>query len=103
VSVAEVAPVTNTVRDELKQEALELASAKNLLHAGRASDAYAVLVRSEQRFPIGALSEERELLLVEALSALGRVQAARARAQRFLITHPHSTITVRMRKFVDGK
>ena len=102
-SLAKVGRVGSAQSDQLKQEALELASAKNLLHAGRASEAYAALVRSAQRFPVGALSEERELLLVEALSALGKLQVARDRAQRFLNTHPHSAITVRMRRFVDGK
>lgn len=43
-----------------------------------------------RRFPSGALAQEREVVAIEALSRLGRVEAARQRAQRFLAAFPGS-------------
>jgi hypothetical protein len=43
-----------------------------------------------RRFPGGLLSQEREVLAIEALSRLGRTAEAKARAQRFLRTFPRS-------------
>jgi hypothetical protein len=42
-------------------------------------------------FPAGALREEREIIAVEALLQLGRVDEARARGARFLQQYPTST------------
>jgi len=41
-------------------------------------------------YPSGALSEEREVIAIEALARLGRLSAARARAERFLVGYPRS-------------
>ncbi|HEX2673810.1 MAG TPA: hypothetical protein VHM25_23185 [Polyangiaceae bacterium] len=38
----------------------------------------------------GALAEEREVIAIEALARLGRLSAARARAERFLLFYPRS-------------
>lgn len=43
-----------------------------------------------RRFPSGALAQEREVVAIQALSRLGRVEAARQRAQRFLAAYPDS-------------
>lgn len=54
--------------------------------------AAALRVTDEHRrtFPRGRLSEEREVLAIEALAALGRWPAARARAERFERRYPGS-------------
>ena len=46
--------------------------------------------RHAQLFPRGALAEERDVLSIEALDALGRNAEARARAATFRRTHPGS-------------
>jgi hypothetical protein len=46
--------------------------------------------RHEQRFASGALSQEREVLAIEALRRLGRASEANARAARFRERYPAS-------------
>ena len=43
-----------------------------------------------QKYPGGKLGQERELIAIEALSALGRTAEARARAKLFLTLFPDS-------------
>jgi hypothetical protein len=85
----------------LRAEALELAQAKNLLQQGLASEALTLLVGGTKRFARGVLSDERELLTVQALSALGRREQARQRALAFLASHGHSPISLRMQRLID--
>ena len=42
------------------------------------------------RYPGGALVQEREVIAISALAAMGRSGEARARAQRFLAAFPRS-------------
>jgi hypothetical protein len=44
----------------------------------------------QKRFPNGMLSEEREVLAIEALARLGQTAGAEARAQAFLQRYPTS-------------
>jgi hypothetical protein len=46
--------------------------------------------RDARRFPSGALSQEREVIAIEALVQLGRADEARARASRFFQAFPGS-------------
>jgi hypothetical protein len=46
-----------------------------------------------RQFPNGHLAEERDALIVRALSALGRIPEARRRAQAFHAAYPHSFLT----------
>jgi hypothetical protein len=48
------------------------------------AEALAVAARHEARFPHGALVQEREVIAIDALVRLGRVEDARARASRFV-------------------
>ncbi|HJL14724.1 MAG TPA: hypothetical protein RMH99_03655, partial [Sandaracinaceae bacterium LLY-WYZ-13_1] len=46
--------------------------------------------RHRRAFPAGALTQEREVLAIDALSRLGRQSSARPRAEAFLRRHPRS-------------
>lgn len=55
----------------------------------------------QRRWPSGALALEREVLIIEALSALGRPADARARAVTFAQQNPTSIHLPRLRALVD--
>jgi len=77
-----------------------LAAELALVESARAADPAAALELLEhhaQRFPAGALATERELLIVESLCALGRLDQARARAGTFARTHPASPQLTKLR------
>jgi hypothetical protein len=50
-----------------------------------------------RRFPAGSLVQEREVLAVELLRALGRAAEARARAAAFARTFPRSVYLQQLR------
>lgn len=56
------------------------------------SPARALQIANEHiaRFPRGVLAQEREVIAISALTALGRTSEARARAARFLAAYPRS-------------
>lgn len=47
-------------------------------------------------YPAGALSQEREVIVIEALVRLGRTAEAKSRATAFIAAHPGSTHTRRL-------
>jgi hypothetical protein len=47
--------------------------------------------RHARRFPTGQFAQERELIAIEALIALGHAERARARGERFLARYPRSS------------
>lgn len=68
------------------------------------SDPQRALVLTDEhlrRFPRGALLEERELLAVEALVALGRPGDARERALAHLHEHPHAVHRARIESALE--
>jgi hypothetical protein len=56
------------------------------------SPARALQITNEHitRFPRGVLVQEREMIAISALAAIGRTSEARARAARFLAAYPRS-------------
>jgi hypothetical protein len=56
----------------------------------RPRETLSLTVEHERRFAAGALREEREVLAIDALRKLGRVNAARERASRFEQRYPDS-------------
>jgi hypothetical protein len=83
-----------------------VAEAKLLLAARRAlpadpKRALAHTSEHERRFPRGSMKEERELLAVRALMALGRSAEAVARAHRFESAYPGSTYAAAVRDAVE--
>jgi hypothetical protein len=63
--------------------------------------ALALLMEHAQRFPSGALAQERELYLIELLARSGQTQAAARRLTAFEATAPDSPHLVRARAHVE--
>lgn len=60
------------------------------------------LAADHARFhPRGALTEEREVIAIDALAALGRTQAARARADAFARRWPRSAHRAHLRTLLE--
>ena len=74
----------------LDAELALLRGARAALAAGTGAEALALLAEHERRFPSGHLAEERVVLTVQALCALGRRVEAQATAARFVARHPDS-------------
>ncbi|WP_438023385.1 hypothetical protein [Sorangium sp. So ce233] len=64
--------------------------------AARPAEALALADAHLARFPGGALAQEREVIAVGALKALGRDGEALARANRFIASHPSSAYRRRL-------
>lgn len=78
--------------DRVLREARMIADAREAL-AARPGVALSLAHRAAREFPQGQLVEEREAITIRALVKLGRTDAARARAERFLArygTGPHA-------------
>jgi hypothetical protein len=107
VGVRAWAPANNVGRLDVPNVAVAAGAsseeAQNLaqVNAALATDPKAALLLAEAgnaRFAQGALAEEHEAGAIAALSALGRVDEARARALRFLENHPKSSLSERVRQ-----
>jgi hypothetical protein len=57
----------------------------------RPAEALALCTEHERTFQRGMLAQEREVIAIEALVKLGRMDDARARADRFAAAHPSSS------------
>lgn len=82
-------------------ESSRLAQARALLRNNDARAAFAALERLRRDLPGGALVQEREVLTIEALHAMGNVEAARTRAQDFLARHPKSPHAASARRVLE--
>ena len=83
-SVAELVPSSATAsHDEatLRREVDRLDRARAALAEGRPASALAELKAYDRAFPKGALSDEAELVRIEALAQIGEVDSARTRAE----------------------
>jgi hypothetical protein len=74
----------------LESESQRMARARALLRSGNAARALSELSALERDEPRGLLVQEREALLIEALSAVGQREVARERAAAFLKRYPSS-------------
>lgn len=83
---------------QLAEENQLLREARSAARAGNASVALSTLQRLDQRFPRGALLQERELLRVQTLEALGKHTQARARAKAFVRRYPNSPYSKHLSK-----
>lgn len=79
---------------------LQLLREAQRLQASDPAAALAVVARHQRLFPSGVLAQERELVAVDALTRLGRSEAARARAAAFLRQYPGSVHALRIRELV---
>ncbi len=80
-------------------EADYLARATGLI-GGAPGEALALAEGHAGRFPEGKLGQEREMIAISALSALGRKAEARARARLFLTLFPESSHRPRLEELV---
>jgi hypothetical protein len=99
VSVSEPAPARPAV-DALRAESKLLAEARSQLRTGQLAAAEQTLNRARDAFPEGSLGQEREVLQIELLAALGDSEGADHRARRFLRKHPDSPHVKSVRRFV---
>jgi hypothetical protein len=84
------APGARRGSSRLAEEVAILSRAETELHAGRAASALAVLEEHRQKFPNGALAQERIAARIHALCALGRVTEAEAALARLKRVSPGS-------------
>jgi hypothetical protein len=84
------APSASGGRGDLIREREVLDVARAAIARGQPLDALAATQEHARRWPKGYLSEEREVVLIQALVAAGRQPEAQARAARFRRTFPSS-------------
>ena len=89
---------TRARNDSLSLESRMLTDARAELHAGDPRAALATLERLRARSPKGVLVQEREVLTIQVLAALGDRAAAQRRAKEFLDAHPESPHTAQLRR-----
>ena len=82
-------------------EAVLLARAQRALRLAPAQ-ALSLAAESARRFPAGVLSQEREVIAIEALVRLGRMAEARDRAEAFARRFPRSAHVRRLATLVPG-
>ena len=93
-------PVDRETR--LREESRLLGEARDALRRGDAPGALGLLDQLRARFPGGSLSQEREMLSIEALSRSGRRADAAARASAFLRAYPESPFGARVQTFANA-
>ncbi len=100
----EVTPARRSVEPgahDLEEENRLLREARALYKSGDAAGARAALNRLAQRFPRGALGQERDFLRVQIALTSGESNA-RALGQRFVNRYPNSPYAARVSKLLDG-
>ena len=75
---------------QLREESQALIAARQALRASDSAGALRLLEQAQQRFKHGAMAEEREALIIEALAKSGNRARAAARARAFLNHYPRS-------------
>ncbi|HTA92181.1 MAG TPA: hypothetical protein VK745_21525 [Polyangiaceae bacterium] len=93
----DASPIEN--KSALREESVAVLEIRRTLRAGDASGALRLLEQARQRFPHGALSQEREALSIEALAKSGSRDAAARKADAFLRAHPKSPYAADVQSF----
>ena len=81
-------------------EATLFRNAGDALRAGNAARALELGDEQASRFPDGTFAQEREVLRIDALAALGRNDEARDHARSFLAQHPESAHRPRLERML---
>lgn len=89
---AGVGPLGSARDRSLADENALITRAQSALARGRAGEALEALSEHQRRFAGGQFVEEREAMSIQALVRLGRMDAARARAERFRARFPASML-----------
>ncbi len=88
-------------RERLLREEREVVNqARTALRGGDTAGAMRLLEQARQKFPGGALGQEREALAIETLAKSGAREAASTRAAAFIKAHPTSPHAARLQVFV---
>jgi len=85
----------------LRAESNLLAIARAKLASGDAQGALDDIGRLTSRFPRGKLTQEREVVAIDSLAALGNHQAARSRGLAFLERFPDGPYSAHVRQVVE--
>jgi hypothetical protein len=93
--VALAAPVARPSARSSRREIAQLQRIRALLERDPTA-AYRLAQRSEQEYPHGLLSEERQALQVLALAKTGATEAAARKAQQFFARYPESPMRERL-------
>jgi outer membrane protein assembly factor BamD (BamD/ComL family) len=93
-----MAPSAASQKDSMNDELLLLGNARQSLAAHQGADALRFLDEDAQRFPGSPFREERAYTRIRALCDLGRVDQARAGAERFLRQWPGSAYAAGVRR-----
>ncbi|HEX3775274.1 MAG TPA: hypothetical protein VHV51_12470 [Polyangiaceae bacterium] len=88
-------------KSALRDESLAVLEIRRTLRAGDANGALHLLEQARQRFPRGALGQEREALSIEALAKSGARDAAARQAAAFLRAHPKSPYAADVQSFAS--
>ncbi len=94
-------PSASEQKSALSDESAAVLQIRRTLRAGDASGALRLLEQARQRFPRGALSQEREALGIEALAKSGATAAAARKAQAFLRAYPKSPYASDVQSFAE--
>jgi hypothetical protein len=86
-------------RNQLALESRMLTDARAQLRSGDPRGAMATLDKLQSRSPRGILAQEREVLTIQVLAALGDTAGAGRRAKAFLDTYPNSPHAPQLRRF----
>ncbi|HEX5661558.1 MAG TPA: hypothetical protein VFX59_30420 [Polyangiales bacterium] len=100
IAAIEARPEPVRSLDTLQAESRMLAQARAQLRAHDLAGAEQTLNQARDQFARGALGQEREVLQVELLSALGDREGADHRARRFLRKHSDSPHAKRVQRFL---
>ena len=78
-----------------------LLSRANLALKSDPAQALSLTAQHRQQFPTGNLAQERDVIAIEALLALGEIERARQSLARFEATYPRSAHVLELRQIVD--
>jgi hypothetical protein len=95
------APGRRETSSALKKEGLSLGAARAKFAQGDARGALEDVSRLGAEFPHGRLVQEREVLAVDCLAALGDLEAERSRAHAFLARFPASPYVAHVRQLLE--
>ena len=95
-------PVVATEDDDrIAEEAARIRATRAALARGDAEAALAACDEGDREHPDGVFAAERQGLRVLALVELGRLDAARSLAARYLAAHPSGSLAPRIRRAIE--
>jgi outer membrane protein assembly factor BamD (BamD/ComL family) len=87
--------------DTLREESQLLMRVRQALSASEGLRALELVAEHRRAFGAGTLTQERDVMEVQALVQLGRVKDAKAHAKAFLQRYPGSPHTEKVRAIVE--